>query len=141
MTAGDVSPKSHEGAGIKLTGECLCGAVRYTAQSAGEVTHCHCRMCQRATGAGFATWIRARLLDSIGRVACFRSSDKVLRKFCPTCGSSLMMDYDDEDVVWLAIGSLDTPEAVTPDNSIWTEARLPCVSAVDAGLLTQLKES
>ena len=38
----------------KLSGGCQCGAVRY--QVTGEVGHphlCHCRMCQRWTGAVF----------------------------------------------------------------------------------------
>lgn len=119
-----------------LTGGCLCGRVRYSARPAGEVTHCHCRMCQRGTGAAFATWILVRnvAIDLAGQVAYFRSSNEVRRGFCPVCGSSLMMDYDAEDGVWLAIGTLDTPNAVTPGSSIWTEARLTCVSSVDASL-------
>jgi hypothetical protein len=140
MSRSVLSDVPDEGAEPVLTGGCLCGAVRFRARSAGEVTHCHCRMCQRATGAAFATWVRSRMLGSTGQMSCFRSSDKVRRGFCSACGSTLIMDYDDEDVVWLAIGSLDTPEAVSPDNSIWTAARLPCVECVDADLPTRRNE-
>ena len=36
-----------------LTGGCLCGAVRYTvSQPITELRACHCRDCQKASGAG-----------------------------------------------------------------------------------------
>jgi hypothetical protein len=141
VTSESTSPKSCDGAIKDLTGGCLCGAVRYTARSAGEVTNCHCRMCQRSTGAAFATWVRACLVDSTGQISRFRSSGKVQRGFCPACGSSLMMVYDDEAVVWLAVGSLDTPAAVRPNNNIWTEAMLPFVQSGDNHLPSQQKEN
>ena len=35
----------------KITGGCLCGAVRYTAEAeAASATVCHCRDCQKFTG-------------------------------------------------------------------------------------------
>ncbi len=41
----------------KMTGGCLCGAVRYevTAPLQGA-QYCHCRMCQKANGAPVVTW-------------------------------------------------------------------------------------
>ena len=44
-----------------LTGGCLCGAVRY--EISGEPVwsaHCHCRSCQKALGASFATWSKVK---------------------------------------------------------------------------------
>ena len=41
---------------ISLVGGCSCGAVRY--QCDGEpvmAAHCHCRDCQRSSGAAMAT--------------------------------------------------------------------------------------
>ena len=45
----------------KVTGGCLCGAVRYTAEAdtAGAGV-CHCRDCQKFTGSAFATVVMAR---------------------------------------------------------------------------------
>ena len=36
----------------KVTGGCLCGAVRYEVEAyLHNAFYCHCRMCQRASGA------------------------------------------------------------------------------------------
>jgi hypothetical protein len=46
MTEADFDP---------LEGGCDCGAIRYRMETAPLVVHrCHCRWCQRETGASFA---------------------------------------------------------------------------------------
>src|SRR5438552_1848995 len=40
-----------------ITGGCFCGAIRYrVSATTGDVTHCHCSICRRTTGAPFVTW-------------------------------------------------------------------------------------
>lgn len=40
-------------------GGCLCGQVRYRVTSEPKAAaYCHCRMCQRATGAPVTAWVR-----------------------------------------------------------------------------------
>ena len=42
---------------MTITGACLCGAVRFEASvPPRRVTHCHCGMCRRASGAAVATF-------------------------------------------------------------------------------------
>ena len=42
-------------------GGCFCGSVRYTLIGPPEwSSHCHCRSCQKALGAAFATWVGAK---------------------------------------------------------------------------------
>ena len=39
-----------------LTGGCQCGAIRFALKAApAKVSICHCRMCQKASGAPFAS--------------------------------------------------------------------------------------
>jgi len=74
-----------------LTGGCQCGAIRFAVSALPvRVSICHCRMCQKASGAPFAsfadidhesfTWTR-------GKPAAFRSSSIAERDFCRDCGT------------------------------------------------------
>lgn len=100
-------------------GGCLCGAVRYTLRSAPDWSaHCHCRSCQKATGAGFATWVGVKEENfevSHGRLAICVSSPGVQRGFCDRCGSSLTYVGDRwPGQVSVLAATLDEPGIATP---------------------------
>jgi hypothetical protein len=95
------------------TGSCLCGAVRF------EVTGplhppdaCHCSQCRKHSGHFWASTDvpRAALtLHGADRLTWFRSSEKVRRGFCSTCGSSLFWDPLHKDTLSIAMGAFDSP--------------------------------
>src|SRR5688500_19040118 len=104
-----------------LAGECLCGAVRYSATQYDRAVHCHCRMCQRATGAAFATWVCIPLEMfhvTSGEPRFRRSSPTCQRGFCVDCGTPLFMKYDADEEMTVSLGSLDDPRAIQPSYSI-----------------------
>jgi GNAT superfamily N-acetyltransferase len=111
-------------------GGCLCGAVRYTVEGAPRiVSHCHCSMCRRATGAPVVTWAtfsRTSLRFVRGTPAEFHSTPPVTRTFCAACGTALTFATTTEPG-WIdvTVGSMDDPAAMVPDDHIWTESRLP----------------
>jgi hypothetical protein len=86
-------------------------------------------MCRRVSGAAFLTFAHFPLgaftwID--GAPTRYRSSADAERGFCPRCGSTLSMhEAILPDRVQVALGSLDTPEAVRPDDHVWTESQLP----------------
>ena len=96
-----------------IKGSCLCGAVAYESEAlSGPIGHCHCRTCQKAHSAAFATTARTRRADfrwTRGDAArrAFESSPGKLRWFCAQCGSQLMAEWRDQDQVILRIGSVD----------------------------------
>ena len=46
---------------ITLEGGCLCGALRYRIDGSPRVvSHCHCGLCRRVSGAPFVTWLTVR---------------------------------------------------------------------------------
>ncbi|MFO1091154.1 MAG: GFA family protein [Hyphomicrobiales bacterium] len=111
------------------TGGCQCGAVRYRITAPlKNASICHCRMCQKAFGNYFAPLVnadRGTLHWTTAEPAYFQSSEAVTRGFCPACGTPLTYDYDRADHVSVSIGSLDHPEAVTPQVQYGVEGRLP----------------
>jgi hypothetical protein len=101
-----------------LTGGCQCGAVRYALFAAPERAGiCHCRMCQKAVGGPFTAWANVptqHFAWTRGTPATFRSSSAAERGFCASCGTPLGFRYIRRPgSISLAIGSLDTPQAVT----------------------------
>lgn len=76
-----------------LQGQCLCGTVRIAvAFHEGEVSACHCRMCQRWSGGVFFSLVAPADAVSVeGPVARYASSSFTDRVFCPTCGSHLWL--------------------------------------------------
>lgn len=110
-----------------MTGGCACGAVRFRLESAPyDAGWCHCRICQRVSGApalAFATvpladWTVTAGEDAIGRIALTAFGT---RQFCTRCRSPLTMHVDHQpgeiDVV---IAALDAPSAVAPGFHIFT---------------------
>ncbi len=112
------------------TGRCQCGAVRFEATSDPiRVVHCHCGQCRKATGAVFYTHVHFKVTDFTwtGRVPTrYRTSPDAERGFCPVCGSTTSMhERVLPDRVQVALGLLDTPERVHPQDHVWTKRQMP----------------
>ena len=95
------------------SGSCLCGAVKF--QVEGELKPpdaCHCIQCRKTSGHYWAsTDVPRQALKVEGEfnVAWFRSSEKVQRGFCSTCGASLFWDPIHKDFIGVAMGAFDAP--------------------------------
>jgi hypothetical protein len=120
----------------KLEGGCACGAVRYALESAPMFVHCcHCRDCQRQTGSAFvlnalietasvtvsgAEPARSEMPTGSGR------PHGVYR--CARCGTAVWSEYGGIAALrFVRVGTLDRPDALTPDVHIYTRSRLPWV--------------
>jgi len=98
-------------------GSCLCGAVTYLVSTPlKDITHCHCKKCQKSHGAAFATYASAPLSAitvqaTPAALKSYESSPGVTRQFCSQCGSSLFWsDARGRYPEWIsiALGTLDT---------------------------------
>jgi len=120
----------------ELGGGCLCGAIRYrvTAQPY-HLTHCHCTLCRRASGAPFVTWFSVPtdgFFVTHGEPVRYRSSVAAVRSFCGRCGTQLTFQRDDApSEVDITACSLDDPEALTPEDHTFTRSRLTWIRLND----------
>ena len=118
-----------------ITGGCLCGAVRYTAEAdPTTATVCHCRDCQKFTGSAFAALVRVskekvtlngtlKTFSSIGG-----SGNPLLRHFCPECGSSIAEQPGTRpDIFVLNVGTFDNPTMAKPSREIFCDDALPWI--------------
>jgi hypothetical protein len=119
----------------RITGGCLCGAVRYSAE--GEPAFagiCHCHNCQKATGSAFAAvvGVPAAALSVTGTVKTYRdigdSGKAMFRNFCPECGATL---YDNAEmmpgIAMVMTGTLDDASWVKPAVEIYCDSAQPWV--------------
>jgi len=119
-----------------LTGGCLCGAVRYEIRGASsKPALCHCASCRRSSGAPVIGWATIRGADfsfTAGEPALYRSSEKVERSFCSTCGTQLTYGHQGEHGwVDVTICSMDDPEQMAPMDHIWVSHRLSWMEHIE----------
>ena len=126
-----------------LDGGCDCRHVRYRMHSAPLFVHCcHCRWCQRESGASFALNAmieaeRVELLAGQPMVVDTPSDSgrgqRIAR--CPHCCVALWSNYAGAGplVHFVRVGTLDQPDALPPDIHIFTASKQPWV-ALPAGV-------
>ncbi len=112
-----------------ITGGCLCGEIRFqiTGEDLGSA-YCHCRMCQRFTGApsnAGTGFLKDDFRITQGEPKIYVSSLIAERVFCPTCGSSLWMRYSSAEWVYVQTVSLDNPEDFAPASHMGIESQMP----------------
>jgi hypothetical protein len=111
-----------------LEGGCGCGSVRYRLTGGPFIVHnCHCRLCQRQTGAGSAVnaFIESDRLEVSGEVAenDFKTGSGATQVLvrCAQCGTPLWSYYPrlGRKVAAVRVGTLDDPSAAAPHVAIY----------------------
>lgn len=117
------------------SGGCACRSVRYKFNSIPTRTiNCHCRDCQRSSGAAMATVTCIAKEDFLisGTTSFYSytgdSGKPAIRYFCPTCGNPIYSELKSKpSFVFIRIASLDSPEIFTPSMQIYMSSALPWV--------------
>jgi hypothetical protein len=111
----------------RITGGCLCGALRYEAE--GEPVFagfCYCADCRKASGAGAIPFMGfpAAAIRFSGEARQFRSRSfrggESVRNTCPVCSGLVFggeVGADDQHTVYA--GSLDDPAVFHPTMAIF----------------------
>jgi len=118
-------------------GGCLCGALRFRSEAEPVASgYCHCRLCQRSTGAPVLAWGSFPVGSFAyveGAPTVYRSSDHGQREFCARCGTQIAYrESRGARTVDVNLASLDHPEAVPPRHHLWTRSRIAWFDTADA---------
>lgn len=123
----------------KLTGSCLCGAVRFTLE--GDIQGfylCHCSRCRKGSGSAHAANLfvsRPRMVWESGqaRVRTFHLPDtRFARSFCEVCGGGVPTVAKDGSIGAVPAGCLDSAPPLTPTAHIFAADRAPWDDALEA---------
>lgn len=116
-----------------IEGGCACGAVRYRVTSKPLFVHCcHCRWCQRESGAAFAlnAMIESDRVEGRGvepELVHTPSESGLGQKVarCPTCKVAVWSHYAGSGPLtkFVRVGTLDNPDLLPPDVHIFTASR------------------
>jgi hypothetical protein len=123
--------------GFPLEGGCTCRAIRYQMISAPLFVHCcHCRWCQRETGASFAL----NAMIEADRVGVLKGEPEVVETpsnsgkgqkiiRCQSCRIALWSNYAGagDAIRFVRVGTLDDPDRLPPDIHIFTASKQPWV--------------
>ena len=118
-------------------GGCTCRQVRYRLTSTPLFVHCcHCRWCQRESGAAFAlnamieaerVQLLAGTVDVVLTPSDSGRGQKICR--CATCKVAVWSHYAGagDAVCFVRVGTLDEPDRFPPDIHIFTASKQPWV--------------
>lgn len=117
-------------------GGCECGALRYVVTGAAyDSGYCHCRTCQRTSGApiqAFARFHAGQFRYTAGEPAVYLSSEHGQREYCPRCGSQLLYRGRIEPFdIALNTPTLDEPALYPPRQQVWRRSRIAWFETTD----------
>lgn len=116
-------------------GGCACGAVHFRLTATPLIVHCcHCRWCQRESGAAFAL----NAMIETDHVIVMRGEPEPVEAptnsgkgqlfvRCPSCKVALWSHYGglSDDIASVRVGTLDEPDQMPPDVHIFTASKQP----------------
>lgn len=119
-----------------LSGECLCGAIRYeVADQFTYALNCHCSDCRRATGSAFKPFAgiertKFRLTQGADALLIY-GGDRGHDAHCRACGSLLYSVVRDGAYVHVTLGTLTDDPAIRPAAHIFVGSKAPWFEILD----------
>jgi hypothetical protein len=113
-----------------IRGSCACGGIRFEVDIARALTHCHCSICRKLSGAAFGSYLHVdadkfRLLAGGELMQRYESSPGSLRNFCRVCGSPAPGKAPYLTTVSIPAGLLDDDPGVRPRLHVFTRSKAP----------------
>lgn len=125
---------------MQITGQCHCGAVRFTAVvDPGKVFACHCSDCQVISGGPFRAVlpVPAAQVQLQGTpkqyVKVAASGNRRVQAFCPECGTQLYAtEADVPQTLNIRLGCVNERAQLKPTLQVWRQSAMPWLHELDA---------
>jgi hypothetical protein len=120
-------------------GRCLCGALTYELEGPfSAMIHCHCSMCRKHYGTGFATFVVGpiagfRWTSGEDRHGRYQSSPNGVRTFCSVCGSAGPTTMPELGIAAAPAAGLEGEFGIKPQSHIFVGSKAPW-DAISDGL-------
>jgi hypothetical protein len=119
-----------------IRGSCLCGGIRFEIDEVLSLTHCHCTICRKISGAAFASYAHVardkfRLLSGEDLMTFFESTPGGHRTFCRKCGSIAPSAASYLETISVPAGLLDDDPSVRPKLHTFVRSKAPWWEIVD----------
>lgn len=109
-------------------GGCLCGKVRFSAKlNDGNVSVCHCHMCQKWSSGMFMGIVVDPKVEITGEddFSAYVSSSWGERLFCSSCGTSLGWRMHDHSFISMNAAAFDDQNGFKLVQEIYVDEKLP----------------
>jgi hypothetical protein len=123
--------------GTVAKGRCLCGALNYELEGPfSAMIHCHCSMCRKHHGTGFATFVVGPIAgfrwlsgeDGLGR---YQSSPNGVRTFCRVCGGAGPATMPELGIAVAPAASLEGEIGIKPQSHVFVGSKAPWDAITD----------
>lgn len=110
-------------------GQCLCGTLVYELDGPfSGMFHCHCSICRKSHGTGFATFVAAplsgfRWIAGADRCNHFQSSADGKRSFCAVCGSAGPLLLEERGIAAVPAGAFDEDPGSRPQGHLFVASK------------------
>ncbi|WP_278922062.1 GFA family protein [Pseudophaeobacter profundi] len=112
------------------TGQCLCGAVKFSISGAFESFFlCHCSRCRKDSGSAhsanlFSSTAKITWVSGEGNIKTFQiPGSRHVKSFCTECGSALPVSQASAGILVVPAGSLDSQIDIRPKAHICFSSR------------------
>jgi len=124
---------------MKITGQCHCGAIRFTAEAdPARVFACHCADCQIISGGPFRAVLpvpveQVDLQGSPKRyVKVAASGNRRAQCFCGDCGTQLFAtEADEPKTLNIRLGCVNERAQLKPQLQVWRSSAMPWLHELD----------
>jgi len=131
---------------VSVSGSCLCGAVKYRAETnIRRVVNCHCGLCRRMNGSAFSSYavipFKALVIFGAMDLRSYAVTPRATKHYCGKCGTPLFnLNTKYSGACMLYLGAIEGGETYSPSLNVYCEDmlswldKLASIEALQAGV-------